>query len=78
VEEYIKENMSDLAAEILDWKKTGLLHGGTGGKLRVLARMFEAEHDSFEHSSALRVAETMVCDEALWCICSKQYAVKDV
>ena len=65
MEEYIKENLADLAKEILDWKETGLLHGGTGGKLRILARMFEAEHNGFEHSSALRIAETMVCDEAL-------------
>lgn len=28
IDAYIKENLSDLAAEILDWKATGCLHGG--------------------------------------------------
>ena len=65
IDAYIKENLHDLAAEILDWKETGRLHGGKDGKMRVLAKIFRDTSVCNDTLQSLNIAEMMACEEAL-------------
>ena len=38
-EKFARENIVELANEILIWRNNGLLHDGTGGKVRELAAL---------------------------------------
>ncbi|MGY3582327.1 hypothetical protein ACVIGB_000749 [Bradyrhizobium sp. USDA 4341] len=51
------------AAEILDWRRSGLLHGGSGGALREMARQLEEQGISDTHS--LGVAEQNTYRDAM-------------
>jgi hypothetical protein len=49
--------------EVLDWHRTGLLNGGTGGQLRALAAQIEAS--GMPDHYALTLAEKQTADEAM-------------
>jgi hypothetical protein len=57
---FATENLPALCSEVLEWKSTGLLHGGEGGLLREMAGMMPVDF-----SSAERIAETIVSDLAM-------------
>jgi len=61
-----ENDLAERCRELVEWKKTGLLHGGSGGKLREFARSLEY----VPAAERLRVAETMTIDEALACFVS--------
>lgn len=54
------DHLPSLCAEIVDWKKTGLLNGGNGGLLREMA-----ERMPVSFGEAERIAESIVTDLAL-------------
>jgi len=64
-EEFIDNNLGDLAKEILEWKNTGLLHGGCGGKLRELARIYIEKYPTMNMDDGLKFAEKRVNEQAL-------------
>lgn len=57
--EYARSNIKDLASEIKDWKSSSILQDG---KLRVLAKILEKEHEISSHYS-LTIAES-ICNDA--------------
>ena len=56
---FASKHLSELAIEIIDWKRTGLLYGGAGGLLREMAQILGLEYHS------LQIAESIVSDLAL-------------
>ena len=56
---FASKHLSELAIEIIDWKRTGLLCGGAGGLLREMAQILGLEYHS------LQIAESIVSDLAL-------------
>ncbi|MGB5217377.1 MAG: hypothetical protein WBN66_03665 [Smithella sp.] len=63
IKAYVKDNLPELAAEVVDWKRYGILHNGVGGKVRELARMIsEQVHHGMD---GLKIAETMINRAAL-------------
>lgn len=61
---YAREHLAELAADVLEWKATGLLPSGS--KLRLLADQFEPVMDH----SRLPLAESLVSDAALKVVAS--------
>lgn len=57
--EFTKNNLSECANELLEWKRTAILKHG---KLRELAQMISVWSGE-EH--CLKLAESFICDEAL-------------
>lgn len=49
--------------ELLEWSRTGLLHGGSGGQIRVLTEKLRAK--GIPDSADLSVAELTTRDEAM-------------
>ena len=64
------DDLKQRCREVLDWQKTGLLHGGNGGRLRALAKRLGEERKIPEHYQ-LTLAEKITQDEAM------QYVVDD-
>lgn len=56
-QEYTQRHLAELAYELLEWHKTGILRDG---KVRELARLCD-----FAGPSALAVAEKLISDECL-------------
>lgn len=50
--------------EVLEWQKTGLLNGGTGGQLRALAEKL-GEEQNVPVRYRLTLAEKITADEAM-------------
>lgn len=60
MDEFINENLAELAAEILAWQNTGVL---TGGKLRSLAIICAIHYKTEDNT--LQIAESLVNKAAL-------------
>lgn len=63
-EKFVKENLKELATEIIEWQKTSVLHGGEGGKLRELANILSQEY-KMPRSNSLDVALKLVKNRCL-------------
>lgn len=55
---FAEENLPELASELCEWKRTGLLMGGSGGKFREMAAMIPL-------NERIVIAEHIVTDLAL-------------
>jgi len=71
----MNDDLKQRCREVLDWQKTGLLHGGNGGRLRALADRLGKEQKIPEHYQ-LTLAEKITQDEAMQYVVDHQQGEK--